>query len=82
MRTTLDLDLDVLQAAKKIGVARGISTGQVVSELVRKALASRSPAVVRNGVSLISRQAGSPCLTMAAVNGLRDEYDLLQIIEP
>ena len=73
MRTTLDLELDVLQAAKEIGAARGMSAGQVVSELVRKALASPKGARVRNGVPLLSRKAGSPPLTMAAVNRLRDE---------
>lgn len=73
MRTTLDLELDVLQAAKEIGAARGMSAGQVVSELVRKALATTAPAKVRNGVPLLSRKAGSPPLTMAAVNRLRDE---------
>lgn len=73
MRTTLDLELDVLQAAKEIGAARGMSAGQVVSELVRKALASTATAKVRNGVPLLSRKAGSPPLTMAAVNRLRDE---------
>jgi hypothetical protein len=73
MRTTLDLELDVLQAAKEIGAARGMSAGQVVSELVRKALASTTTAKVRNGVPLLPRKAGSPPLTMAAVNRLRDE---------
>ena len=73
MRTTLDLDLDVLQAAKEIGASRGLSAGQVVSELVRKALASPKSAKVRNGVPLLSRKAGAPPLTMAAVNQLRDE---------
>jgi len=73
MRTTLDLELDVLQAAKEIGAARGMSAGQVVSELVRKALASTTTAKVRNGVPLLARKAGSPPLTMAAVNRLRDE---------
>ena len=74
MRTTLDLELDVLQAAKEIGAARWMSAGQVVSELVRKALASpRTTARVRNGVPMFSRKAGSPPLTMAAVNRLRDE---------
>ena len=73
MRTTLDLDLDVLQAAKEIGSARGLSAGQVVSELVRKALASPKTARVRNGVPLLTRKAGSAPLTMAAVNRLRDE---------
>ena len=72
MRTTLDLDLDVLQAAKEIGMARGLSAGQVVSELLRKALAPPRAAKVRNGVPLLSRKAGSPPLTMAAVNRLRD----------
>ena len=73
MRTTLDLDLDVLLAAKEIGAARGLSAGQVVSELVRKALAAPKTAKVRNGVPLLSRKAGAPPLTMAAVNRLRDE---------
>ena len=73
MRTTLDLELDVLHAAKEIGAARGLSAGQVISELVRKALASTTSAKVRNGVPLLSRKAGSPPLTMAAVNRLRDE---------
>jgi len=73
VRTTLDLELDVLQAAKEIGAARGMSAGQVISELVRRALATTTTARVRNGVPLISRKAGSPPLTMAAVSRLRDE---------
>jgi hypothetical protein len=73
VRTTLDLDLDVLQAAKEIGATRGLSAGQVVSELLRKALASPRSAKMRNGVPLLSRKAGAPPLTMAAVNTLRDE---------
>jgi hypothetical protein len=73
MRTTLDLDVDVLHAAKEIGAARGMTAGQVVSELVRKALASATPGRVRNGVPLIARAAGAPPLTMTAVNRLRDE---------
>ena len=73
MRTTLDLDWDVLQAAKEIGASRGLSAGQVISELVRKALARTDSRKVRNGVPLLSRRAGSPPLTMVAVNRLRDE---------
>ena len=60
-------------SSKEIGAARGMSAGQVVSELVRKALASTATVKVRNGVPLLSRKAGSPPLTMAAVNRLRDE---------
>ena len=73
MRTTLDLDLDVIRAAKEIGAARGMTAGQVISELVRKALANTKPARVRNGVPLMARASGAPPLTMAAVNQLRDE---------
>ena len=73
MRTTLDLDIDLLQAAKEIASTRGLSAGQVVSELLRKALQPAKAARVRNGVPLLSRRAGSPPLTMALVNRLRDE---------
>ena len=73
MRTTLDLDLDVLQAAKEIAASRGISAGQAVSELVRKALAAPRVKKVRNGVPVIHRPAGAPPLTMQTVNRLRDE---------
>ena len=41
MRTTLDLDPDVLQAAKEIAAARGTTAGKVISDLVRKALEPR-----------------------------------------
>lgn len=73
MRTTLDLDGDVLQAAKEIASTRGLSAGQVVSELLRKALQPSKTGRVRNGVPLLIRPSGSPPLTMALVNRLRDE---------
>lgn len=38
MRTTLDLDSDVLQAAKELAKREGKTAGQVISELVRRAL--------------------------------------------
>jgi hypothetical protein len=74
MRTTLDLDEDVLQAAKELASARGRSAGQIVSELLRKALASPASGRVRHGVPLLPRRpAGAPRPTMALVNRLRDE---------
>lgn len=73
MRTTLDLDTDVLQAAKEIAEARGITAGQAVSELVRKALATPRRTAVRNGVTVLRRSPGTGPLTMQAVNRLRDE---------
>jgi hypothetical protein len=38
MRTTLDIDDDVLQAAKDLARRQGKTAGAVISELVRKAL--------------------------------------------
>lgn len=75
MRTTLDIDVDVLQAAKELAEMQGRTTGQMLSELARKGLASPEPSVrVRNGVPLLpKRRPGSPPLTMALVNELRDE---------
>jgi len=73
MRTTLDLDQDILQAAKELAATRGSTLGKVVSELVRKALESPRAARVRNGVPLLPRRpAGSPGSTMKLVNDMRD----------
>lgn len=74
VRTTLDIDDDVLQAAKEIAVSRRKTTGQALSDLARAALAPKRTARVRNGVPLLPRRpAGSPKPTMKLVNALRDE---------
>lgn len=41
MRTTLDIDEDVLAAVRELGERERKSAGRVVSELVRRALLSR-----------------------------------------
>ncbi len=43
MPTTLDIDIDVLNAAEDPGRREKKSTGQVVSEVVRVALTARHP---------------------------------------
>lgn len=74
MRTTLDIDPDVLQAAKEIAANRGTTAGKVLSELARKALQPPRALKVRNGVPLLPRRPpGHPRPTMALVNRLRDE---------
>ena len=35
MRTTLDIDLDVLETAKELAARRGTTAGQIISELAR-----------------------------------------------
>lgn len=74
MRTTLDLDDDVLQAAKEIAASRRTTAGKVLSELARRALEPRRTPRVRNGVPLLPRRpAGSPRPTLDLVNRLRDQ---------
>lgn len=43
MRTTLNLDPDVLNAAKRLAAASSRSLGEVVSELARRSLESPPP---------------------------------------
>jgi hypothetical protein len=74
MRTTLDIDEDVLNAAKELAAAGRTTTGRVVSELMRKALRPGRTARVRNGVPLLPRRPESaPRPTMQLVNSLRDD---------
>jgi hypothetical protein len=45
MRTTLDIDDDLLNAAKELARRDGITAGQMVSRLLRLSLTGRSQAV-------------------------------------
>ena len=74
VRTTLDIADDVLQAAKEIAASRKMTTGQVLSELARKALEPVRSSRNRNGVPVLPRRpAGTSRPTMKLVNALRDE---------
>lgn len=73
MRTTLDIDDDVLQAARELAENRRKTTGQVISDLARQALAPSGRKAVRNGVPLLPRRRGGAKPTMELVNRLRDE---------
>lgn len=49
MRTTLDIDADVLAAAKELARRQRLSTGQVVSRLLRQGLTGRGAPGVPSG---------------------------------
>ena len=72
MRTTLELDDDFLQAARQLAAQRGMTMGQVISELARKALARKAAPRVRNGVALFVPKARAKQPRLALVNKLRD----------
>jgi hypothetical protein len=75
MRTTLDIDPDVLAIAKDIAAANGSTTGKVVSDLARKGIEAprRRRPPVRNGVPLLPNRAGAGRVTSRHVAELLDD---------
>jgi hypothetical protein len=64
MRTTLDLDEDVMSAARSLSRSERKSLGQVVSELARKGLRPTPPVRRgRTGVPTFDVPDGAPVLT-------------------
>lgn len=81
MRTTLDIDEDVLVAAKELARRQNLSAGQVVSRLLRRVLTGQTGnSTASEGVGPESRSiagfrpfpAGRAVVTNDAVNRLRE----------
>ena len=74
MRTTLNLDEDVLLAVKELAQLRGKSAGEILSELARAALRGESEdRTVRNGVPILEPTGREGIVTPEVVDRLRDE---------
>ncbi len=72
MRTTLDIDQDVLDAAKELAALHRRTAGQILSDLARKALAPTRTPKIRNGVPLLPHRPGR-IVTVEMVEKLLDE---------
>ena len=74
VRTTLDIDEDVLAAVKELAANRKRTAGKVLSELAREALRPRGrrPAI-RSGVPLLPPRASERPVTLREMNRLRDK---------
>jgi hypothetical protein len=73
VRTTLDVDDDILQAVKELAAVRRLTAGRVISEFARAALQPSRPARTRNGVPVLPcRPPDARRPTMKRVNELRD----------
>ena len=73
MRTTIDLDEDVLRVAKSLARERGQSIGRVISDLFRLALRPPTTEIQeRNGVSLLPRRGEAQPVTSELVKELLD----------
>ncbi len=82
MRTTLDLDPDVLQAAKELAEKERSTAGKVISRVFRRGL--RAPEATekakvkytfKNGVPVLPSREGE-IITMEHIRRLMDEEDM------
>lgn len=73
MRTTLDIDEDVLQAAKELASLQKKTAGRVLSELARKALRPTSTEETRNGVPILPPRPGATVVTPETVERLLED---------
>jgi hypothetical protein len=73
VRTTLEIDDDLVQVARQLAQQRKITIGQVISDLARKAMEPKNAPRMRNGVLLFDLKPGAKRPSMALVNRLRDE---------
>jgi len=76
MRTTLDIEDDVLQAAKELAQRNGATAGQVISDLARRGLASpaagrKSRSGTRGGVPVLPSRG--ELVTLEHIQQLRDK---------
>jgi len=76
MRTTLDIEDDVLQAAKELSQRDGGTAGQIISTLARRGLAgspvkSKKTSGSRGGVPLLPSRG--EVVTLERVHNLRDQ---------
>jgi hypothetical protein len=72
MRTTLNIDDDLLVAARDLADRQGTSLGAVISNLVRQALRPRRKLTRRNGIPLLPASDAPTPVTLTLVNQLRD----------
>ena len=73
MRTTLELDDDLVREAKALARQQGVSLGHVISDLAMQSLTAAGPPKYRNGMRLLTPKPGAPPATLELVNRLRDE---------
>ncbi len=75
MRTTLEIDDDVMQAARDIARLKNVGLGRVLSELARRGLTPESAprVVLENGIPVWKHGPGAISVTNEMVRGLADE---------
>jgi hypothetical protein len=76
MRTTLDIDDDLLGSVREFAQYNRTSIGRVVSDLIRKSIEQPTEEwEIKNGVPLMPEVPGEPPLTLEMVKQMMDEDD-------
>ncbi len=73
MRTTLQIDEDVFQAARSLARAEHKTLGQVLSELARKGLAPKAPERKRGAFPTFEVPRSAPPITLEMVQQAGEE---------
>lgn len=73
MRTTLTLADDALGLARKLARRKRVTLGEAVSELVRRGAQVPMATTERQGLTVVRLPAGTPRVTVAAVEELLEE---------
>jgi hypothetical protein len=73
MRTTLNLDDDVLRLVRDYARRRSLPLGAAVGELVRTGLTTPKPTKIVNGFHVVDLPADSPVVTTEDVRRLEDD---------
>jgi hypothetical protein len=75
MRTTLNLDDDVLEMVRHYSEARSMALGKAASELVRRGFSSPTPTRMVNGIVVFDLPPDSPKITTERVRELESELE-------
>jgi hypothetical protein len=73
MRTTLNLDDDVVEMVRRYSEARCVALGKAASELVRKGFSTPTPTRIVNGIVVFDVPPDSPRITSERVKELESE---------
>ena len=75
MRTTLSLDDDAFDLARKYADSRSLGLGKAVSELVRRGVDAPLRTRIVNGFHVVDLPPESPQITSEHVRRLQDEFE-------
>jgi hypothetical protein len=73
MRTTINLEDDIMPAVKQYAKSRSVGLGKAVSELLRRGISAVRPMRMVNGIYVVDLPEDSPRITSEHVRALEAE---------